>query len=238
MYSVMFSLNYIWSSVPILLTVWFITASFDGKIYSRKQFLFICFTAIVAGWMHEGLSAPLLVGLIVYYLYMWRHVTSRDKILFFCLAIGVILCFCGPDMIYGNAVIWGAGHDQGVAPLRRFIYYGFYNPVYFLFMISLVLSISAWKGWRKLTKQQKGFLLLIAVTTSVPIYFFFRFHYGERVIWISRLLSPVGCLYLFNLYNIHPQKISQIHIYNMCNYYNFQSRIRRDRAIQLPERGT
>lgn len=198
MYSVMFSLNYIWSSVPILLTVWFITESFNGKSYSRKQFIFVCLTAIVAGWMHEGLSAPLLAGFTVYYIYLWRQVTRRDKILFLCLAIGVFLCFCGPDIWQRSDM--GAGHDPGVAPLRWFIYYGFYNPVYFLFIISLVLSISLWSGWSKLSKQQKGFLLLIAVTTSAPIYFFFRFHYGERVIWMSRLLSPVGCLYLFNLY--------------------------------------
>jgi len=206
MYCVMFSLNYMWSSVLVLLTLGFILAMERGKEFSRAQTAGICLLAVAAGWMHEGMSAPLAAGLGAYFLIMRRNADRRALAVAACFCIGLLLIMCGPAIWNRSATLSSVpAHGRGIIPeTARFI---LYNNAFCLYAVCLAMA-GLCRAWRqRLSRQDVAFLAMLFVMGMAASVFFIKFFVGVRVVWINQLLCPVGCVYLLRRAGVHPGRV-------------------------------
>ena len=93
------AVNYLWSSVFILLFLLLLrnTEGKNTKDYRWWELTLLLLFAFVTGGLHEGITVPLCVGLVIYELYIWHKKKSFDRHLLrpwltLAFIIGALIC--------------------------------------------------------------------------------------------------------------------------------------------------
>lgn len=98
MISIIYALNYVWTSALMLATLMFFVRFSSGRgPNSRLGLAGAVVVALLAGWMHEGFSIPFIAGMCAYAAVDRRALRSRPAIsVAVSLMIGTVLIFCAP----------------------------------------------------------------------------------------------------------------------------------------------
>ncbi len=190
MYSVMFCMNYVWSSVLVLIAAWLILrASRSGK----RPPLWIFAVCFAAGWSHEGLSLPLLCGLSVYFLTRRKEISRGGWMLAIAIALGAALIFLSP------AIWMRTGYSQagmGRFPLREAaVHLIIGNGCFYVFAIlgAFCLCIKRLRG--RLLREPE--LLIWSVAAVAATVLFVKYYAGPRLGWAPQLFSLIGTAQIF-----------------------------------------
>lgn len=212
-----FRLNYVWASAVALL---FICLYFDKDLESSKIKKFaIIIVAFIASMMHEGISVPILIGIII------QIILSKEKIsgykiaviLFFC--VGIIFLIFSPGI---NSRIVGTMQLRSL--ISYIIYFIGYNFPSFIFVLLVILAII--RGhYQKMVSLKIPFYV---AATMVGCIIFMIFPV-IRASWFPTLFSIIGLIVMlrdvFCVRIKHKQItilvlyiLAVVHLYISCYY--------------------
>jgi hypothetical protein len=181
----------------------------ESEFTPSKKYLIVTFiAAFLCGWSHEGFSTPLIIGLSAYILTIGIRSTKR-KVIWPCIAIsfGIIALFSAPAIrvrVDGfENIIEKTYRTESGSWLWRLI---IYNIVYYIHTFVFAFSIFNKNIRRELladNRRHLAFSLLILSAGTVCIFLFFWFYTGPRCGFCAELLSAIGLVYLFSIWQKH-----------------------------------
>lgn len=183
-----YQFNYLFS---MALCTWLLLRLFKAKpeptgvFFSGWQLFFL---GLFAGCSHEGMSVPILVGLLFLLLVFKRARTSRYYYSIAGLFTGILILVMSPGM---NIRV---GNDLNVIDLRFYSVEFVYLSLPFVAMTILVL----YKKGRAIVSDM--FTMFCIVSGCISLSFVLFISGSVRVGWWSIFVSITGILYQFNIY--------------------------------------
>lgn len=193
MFTVIFALNYVWpSALSLLFVYWMLNFNAVVEKQSTSRFVIMCGIALLAGWMHEGFSVPVIAGLTATWALTRHRPAKREFVLFLCFVVGFLLIVASPALWY---------RTENMVPYFRFLSLGrkiFYgigcNSLFFglcLFLIYLVFR----RRMKKLfvdAPNIRPLIIFILASSIAATALFFKFYTGPRMAWYATQLCSIG----------------------------------------------
>lgn len=200
MFSVVFSLNYLWTSALVLFAVRRILSDDQGRRHGRLSFassLMLCFAA---GWMHEGFSVPVISGLVAYFIVMRRIPARQSLWLIISFAAGALLIAVAPGF-------WERTGTSETGLCRRtsleaIMFGSVSNCLYYAFAVFAAITLLRRSKRERISRHPSDMarLVFLLVSTTVATVLFFAFYGGMRMGWIGQLFSGAGILFCCRFY--------------------------------------
>lgn len=200
--SVIFPLNYLWSSaIDLLIIYWFFDEKCSASPTSFTKLLGMGLTAMAAGWMHEGFSVSVIGGFGVILLidvcrngfsYLWKEGAIRF-VLTICFMIGTILIVTTPA--FSARLASGESNFIKFSLTERLLHGIGFNLLYYCFIccyLARVIRSMVRDNCRIAATRKNRLLLFIAVAGAVGTVLFFRNYTGPRMGWWNTALSAIG----------------------------------------------
>jgi hypothetical protein len=209
MFCEIFTLNYILPSALMLVVVHRTLRMNESEFTPSKKYVIVTFiAAFLCGWSHEGFSVPLIIGLSAYVLTIGLRNTNR-KVIWSCIAIflGIITLLSGPAIS-----VRSDGFENIIERMTRLGDGGWlwrliiYNILYYIHTFVLAISLCNKNIRRELladNRRHLAFSLMILSAGTVCFGLFFRFYTGPRCGLCAELLSAIGLVYLFSIWQKH-----------------------------------
>jgi hypothetical protein len=206
MFSVIYSLNYVFTAALYLFVLYRIMQLVNPGFVASRRYLTVTFIAtFLCGWAHEGFSVPLAVGLVVYALTIGlKKVPRRFIWLGVALCAGIVFMLCGPAIIERlydtDNIIDFTADDERYDWIWRIIGY---NLLYYTYVIAFALSLRRCHIRAVLLsdgRRQLAFHLMLLSAGAVLLFLFFKFYTGARCGFCVQLISSIGLVRLFNLW--------------------------------------
>ncbi len=199
------AINYLWSSVFILLFL-LLLKNTEGK--NTKDFrwwkltLLILFAFIVGG-LHEGITVPLCIGLVVHELLIWHKKKSFDwhllrPWLILAFIIGALICMGSTIQRAHNQYESFMGSLQERWDCGVFIW----SKLRLTYLMVVVFLIAVWRkkvGFKTFIKE--NIVYLIAIVCSMAIAFYTGFHY-VRISYAAELFSLILIIQLADCFKL------------------------------------
>lgn len=191
MLSVVYAINYVWTTAFVMVALWACVRSGDDFSGWRKAGLII--VCLLAGWMHEGFSVPLLAGFCA-----WMAVKRvwRPNVYMLSFALGAIFIALSPALRVRSASHTGfLCHFLGWEALTVTLVY---DCLYFIF-VALIIGCLMHRYWRKMLSADRNSLAPVAlcfISATCSTLLFLMFYDGPRMGWFSQLMSGLGILLL------------------------------------------
>lgn len=192
MFTVVYSINYVWGCAFGLSIFYLFLKDYSDKrvgIFTKcALFLF----AYVVGWWHEGMSMPLLIGLIVY-LMVERKKPSVCRILILIgLSAGLVTIVSMPafwlmtDERQSNiikSVLW-----------ETLVHLFAYNCLFYIYTLLVILRII--KSYRKdmVDIRAKAFHCCVFVFGLISCIIYLKYYNGPRTGMFSQVFCGLGIL--------------------------------------------
>lgn len=197
MFSVMFAINYVWPSALTLLTVyWILDYAPSQKRLSPLRMAGMCMVAMLAGWMHEGFSVPVIAGFTVLWLLPGHRPDRRQLLLLVSFAIGALLIVIAP-------AFWArTSHSESQflrMPLTESLLHGVgFNFLFFLFFVFLLVGSFShrFRNILKNNRQLFDLTVFVAVSSIVASAIFYIFYTGPRMGWYATQFCTIGTVAL------------------------------------------
>lgn len=181
--SVIFPLNYLWSSaIDLLIIHCFFAEKYTASTGSFTKLLGMGLTAMTAGWMHEGFSVSVIGGFGVILLidvcrngfsYLWKEGAIRF-VLTTCFIIGTILIVTTPA--FSARLASGESNFIKFSLTERLLHGIGFNLLYYCFICYYIARTvrSMARDNRRIAETRKDRLLLfIAVAGAIGTVLFF-----------------------------------------------------------------
>jgi len=201
MISIIYALNYVWTSALMLATLMFFVRFSSGRgPNSRLGLAGAVVVALLAGWMHEGFSIPFIAGMCAYAVVDRRALRSRPAIsVAVSLMIGTVLIFCAPATWFRGLSELSAFSKFG--GLSIFKYLLKFDYLYFA-MMGLVAAFMCVRKLRPLlfSRGERQAMVAFAVAgATLANIVMLKCHTGDRNFWCIDLMSMIGMVSLAGL---------------------------------------
>ena len=200
MFTVMFSLNYIWATALNILTVCYFLNISHHASYSRRKLCGIFLLAFIAGGMHEGISVPLFAGMVVYCLLMRKSITTNNLLLLAFMFAGIALIITGPAINSRAAQLLAAPekpHPLNMVNTGEFISFCYFNICWCVFILATAFAFSLKKCRACLSTPDYALLFMLLTAATTTLGFYYMFYAGQRVLWLQVIASVMGCAFLW-----------------------------------------
>jgi len=207
MMSVVFSFNYLWSGVLMLLTAHFFAEAAAGHRYSRTAMTGILAMAVLTGWFHEGFTLPLLCAMggmaVAARLRLPRRAWAIAAAV--VAGLGVLLCF--PATWRRNSEFVNL---LAVIPLREAIFNVLaFNAAFYIFAASLaatLVSARLRRRWQALAPERRRLVWMCAAGAAASFAVHCLRYLGPRIAWPEILFATVGCMILWDTWAPRPSR--------------------------------
>lgn len=203
MFTIVYSINYIWGAALGL-------ALFYFYIYGiRCKSNIICFAlfvfSIITGWWHEGLSFPLLSGLIVYQIFINKKITKQEIVILTGLVIGLVIIVSMP-------AFWLMTENRTSNLIKSvwwetIVHVIAYNFVFYLYVGLLIIFTIIKKTRKKIFNSQGSKALHFCILTIgiISTVIYIKYYNGPRTGMFSQLFCGLGVIMIFKSlgYKIH-----------------------------------
>lgn len=191
MFTVVYALNYVWAAAFSLMALYLVTGHLPSGKWGYAAGVVCC---IVAGWMHEGFSVPMLAGVVLYFI-VKRGITKRQLWLVLWWMAGAMLIFVAP-------AFWNRTAGSYSILIRFTGWESLLSATLFnclTFLYSLVFVISAANGRLRRRISASGgwaFAWLCLVVCAIGSALFYMYYNGSRMGFIMQLFGGIGTAYL------------------------------------------
>ncbi len=207
MFTVVYSINYVWGCALGLLLLYIF---FKDQSGFRISFIAKCgllLFSYIVGWWHEGLSAPLLIGLIVFLLVEKNKPST-------CRLLVLIGLFAGLVTIISMPAFWIMTDDRQSNIIKSVLWETLvhllvYNCLFYIYTLLLIIRISRIKLYRKssINVTTKAFHSCIFIFGLISCILYLKYYNGPRTGMFSQLLCGLGILNILKDRHIRNQRI-------------------------------
>lgn len=199
MFTIVYSINYIWGTALGLALFYLYVYGVKSRSIIFYILLFI-FSTIV-GWWHEGLSFPLLCGLIVYQLFVNKKLSNQHVVILVGLFFGLVIIASMP-------AFWMMTEDRTSNLIKSVWWESMvnivaYNFVFYLYAIMLICVSINKQIRKKIFNNRKSralhFCLLTFGIISTIVYF--KYYNGPRTGLFSQIFCGLGVIMIFRELN-------------------------------------
>ena len=164
------SANYLWAALIVL---WFLVChqKIDAGWAPRKfQCVGIAVLALIAGWMHEGVSLGVCFGLFFYYVFHREKITKEKLICFLPFFVGTAIVVFAPGTLHRGEIVSGgfSAIDFALKFARGCVILVFRSPTALMLVLSLLLAF-VFRRERAVHFAKANSLLLLTVLGSIPL---------------------------------------------------------------------
>lgn len=191
MFGIVYSINYVWALGIVMLALWLLEKTGRVPMWALALLFF------VAGWWHEGMSVPLLAGLMTYGILRKGRPSVRYRAACIALAAGIAVVVLLPAFWHQvgerennlfKSTLW-----ETLANLVAF------NCMYYVYVVLLIVASALRRTrTRLLANKREGMALTLAIlalgTVSTLIYL--RYFNGPRTGAFSQMICALGIIYL------------------------------------------
>lgn len=200
MFSIVQSLNYLWSSAMMLPAIWYVMRAQKGEPFGAGKTIAISALCFLAGWMHEGFSIPILFGLAVYALVLLERPRKTTLLFVAMMTLGAVCIFLPPafwsrlqrtDSFLSLFTGW-----EMISSILVF------NCLYFVLIAVLGMSMSVMRVRRRILRERRQLAMMafFFASASASVALFVLYYTGSRMSWLPQLMSGLGVLYCFGFY--------------------------------------
>lgn len=191
MFTVVYALNYVWTATVSLLALYFVTKRVPE---GRWAFGFAMICCLVAGWMHEGFSMPILSGLAVYFI-VKRKITRRQMWLAGAWILGAMLIFVSPA--FWNRTSGSYSIMVKFAGWESLLSATLFNCLSFLYVaVFLLTELSGKSRWRIKEQGANAFAWMFMVVVLAGSALFYMYYNGSRMGFVTQLFAAIGIAYI------------------------------------------
>ena len=199
------AINYLWSSVFILLFLLLLrnTEQKNTKDYRWWELILLLLFAFVTGGLHEGITVPLCVGLVINELYIWHKKKSFDRHL---LRPWLILAFIIGALICMGSTIQRAHnqYESFMGSLQERWDCGIYiwSKLHLIYLMIIILLIAVWRkkvGFKAFVKENIVYLITIACSMGIAFYTglnYVRISYAAELFSLILIIQLADCFKL------------------------------------------
>ncbi|MCM1152637.1 MAG: DUF6056 family protein [Muribaculum sp.] len=200
MFTTVFAINYIWT---VALAAIFIWLQFGSQ--SPEKAVLLIFVGFITGWWHEGMSAPLLSALSVYYLLSFiieKNKPSKPQI---AALIGLVVGMAMFAVVPGFRESFGWRSNKLIFIDFHWTLYNLFlfNGLFIIFIIAFFIALSVRKTRLGLLSAKRPLIILISIAcfgivSSAVYYLYFS---GPRMGMFNQLVCGLGILYLSQIFS-------------------------------------
>lgn len=200
MFSIIFSINYVWTcAIAIVFMFFFIRYDLKNITPRKKVLLFILSFAL--GWWHEGLSVPLAVSILLYFIIRKKYPSKERGMMLYGLICGIIMIMLMPAFwnstqhrvsVLFKPVLWET--------LLGFAFIGLY---YIYLGVLFITLISSRKRFCLRTDNRR----LLALYVSIAIFglmssvIYVKYYSGPRAGCFIQMASAMGLMSITNIFH-------------------------------------
>lgn len=214
MFTIMFTVNYVWPCALLMIFLYFLRKTEDGKSYSFSFNIFLFLLSFILGWWHEGLSAPLAAALIIYFAVLHKRHAKSQLYMLTGFAGGAITILMMPA--FWRSI--GDRHSILFKPVLWETLLGFVFIALFFVFIALFLYSLCKKQFRlELKTHKKRILATCSAVFAFGLFgtaIFVKYFPGPRAGSFMQIISALGILYLLRL-NETPKFINKAFLRNI-----------------------
>ncbi|MBO4964670.1 MAG: hypothetical protein J6C81_00195 [Muribaculaceae bacterium] len=129
-----YSVNYLWTGTAILL-FFLLWKKLDEASLSQRTFALIAAASLLIGALQESFSAPVSVGLLVWWIVNYKSITRRQKIVIILFWIGTLFVFFAPGNLYHASQGGGLAGNAIAAKSAAFAKDILFSPVNLLALV-------------------------------------------------------------------------------------------------------
>lgn len=193
MFSVVFALNYLWTSSLVLMALWYVFKADHHWHFSAARTVGGMLICLLAGWMHEGFSVPLLCGIVACFIVERRLPARRSQLFIGAFAVGALLIAVSPALHARVADgVYGFGRFDGT---KAVAVASLFNCLYLVFV-----AVAAATLFRRPDRRAVARIVSLLTATTVSTAMLYLFYTGPRMAWFGQLFSGIGILYCCSLY--------------------------------------
>lgn len=182
-----YTFNYVWSSAVGLLFVYVFFKN-DTK---RKFLIISMFLSFVVGGFHEGLSIPLICGLLLYVVFNFRQISKKQWLMLLSLGIGLMLLMTAEGKTARSMPTFDRTLGTWIFTLV------YHNSM--LIVLGFVVIIAWCKNGVKFIAEILHKPTLVYIIVSIVVYFIsVSVFLTARVAWFGTLF---GVIAIFNIWN-------------------------------------
>ena len=195
------AINYLWSSVFIILFLLLLrnTEGKKTKDYRWWKLTLLILFAFIVGGLHEGITVPLCIGLVVHELLIWHKKRSFDwhllrPWLILAFIIGALICMGSTIQRAHNQYESFAGSLQERWDCGVFIW----SKLRLTYLMVVVFLIAVWRkkvGFKTFIKE--NIVYLIAIVCSMAIAFYTGYYF-IRISYAAELFSLILIIQLLD----------------------------------------
>lgn len=197
MFSVIFAINYVWPSALTLLIVYWLSDRDKVKSeLSTVQFSGMCITALLAGWMHEGFSLPVIAGVLTLWVTRIQRPNKKNMILFAFYLVGTLLIIISPALWTRTAN--SESLFMRMSLMEQILHGIGFNVMFFIFCAFLIIC-SFKRSFRNIldeNKKLKSITVFVASSSVVASLIFYLFYTGPRMGWYATQFCSIGIVAL------------------------------------------
>lgn len=205
MFTVVFALNYIWSAAFAMLSLYFVIKKQPESVHGMCGAAICC---VLAGWMHEGFTVPIMAGLAFWFLAM-RKINLKQIILVGAWMAGGVLILISPAFWLRTDGVT-SGFFKFVA-WERLASGLLYNCMTFVY-ISMLLYVLIYGKLRRKIFADHGwaFSLLCLGICVVGSAIYYKFYLGSRMSFVMQLFGTIGVAWLLRYFKWASKGISNV----------------------------
>ncbi|MDE6325067.1 MAG: hypothetical protein K2M02_02740, partial [Duncaniella sp.] len=186
MFSVIFAINYVWpSALTLLIVYWFLNRNTIKSELSTGVFSGMCITALLAGWMHEGFSLPVIAGVLTLWVTRIQRPDKKNMILFAFYLVGTLLIIISPALWTRTAN--SESLFMRMSLMEQILHGIGFNVMFFIFCAFLIIC-SFKRSFRNIlneNKKLKSITVFVASSSVVASLIFYLFYTGPRMGWYA-----------------------------------------------------
>ncbi len=202
MFVTIYSLNYVATSAVVLSALLFILRAVNGQKLSVGTTVGSCLLCLAAGWMHEGFSAPIACGLVVYLILARRCLSTSAKCLIASFFLGLLAIVISP-------AFWARQdlelHTKCLSLSHFLLSFIAYDGIPIILALTL-LAVVMHRRWHHGLLADRSLLSFEAMsltTAFIASVIFIKYYYGARTGWFPQLISAIAILKLQHLFRFH-----------------------------------
>lgn len=182
-----YAFNYVWGSAIGLSFVYV----FFNKKSKQDNLFFPLILSLFTGLTHEGLSIPLVCGLLMYIVFNIRQVSKKQWLMLLLLVIGLMLLMTAEGKTARSEPTFNRSLNTWIF---RLVYH---NPM--LIILCFVAIIAWWRNGIKFIAEILHKPLLCYIIASIIVYLIsVSVFLTARVAWYGTLFSIIA---IFNIWN-------------------------------------
>ncbi len=189
------SVNYLWSSVAILLFIFLFIWSKNRKNSKYSIFINILLSiyAFIAGSLQESFTIGITGSLLVYIIYKRRYIDNNLLVISIAFMIGTLSCIISPANFRRFDDIGGSGfHSNCLLGLLS-------SPVFILFLVIIIVSI---KKQKLLDTIKTHFFIVFPIIINLCFVIFIAYN-GRHQLTAINVFCLIFIIRIWNKFTSH-----------------------------------